>query len=295
MNGTNPHLSHAHQAEIDRLKARVRELEHRLERDDTGRRLLESFTTVTPHLDRVIGRSFIMAVSSEFDYRRDPDREQLDEIQRRARERDPEYRSFRDAYREGFGIRTSYAYQSPRAELYQKLPSGESVRTVDYLMPSTMSAGGLEIASDHRTAMYQVIRTGKPQSSVVPGEVLGAPLLSHAFPVFDDAGVLIGGVSFAVELTDVVSIARRLTTIVSQDDAGRLERLARTLSDEVGEAGRAADALRGEAGRSHESARTIREHGTKVIDIAEELNVLAINTAIQASKLAAERNAFGVI
>jgi hypothetical protein len=305
-NSSSPNTSRAPQngdgsQALDEQHADGTESETNLRHEDStatreeGRRILDGFMSVTPYLDAVIGRSFVMAVSGEFHYRNDPDRVLLDEIQQRARERDPDYHSFRDTYRDGHGIRTLYSYQSKNAALYQTLPTGERVRTVDYLMPAEMTAGGLEVASDHKTAMYKVIQTGKPQSSVVPAHVLGAPLLSHAFPVFSSSGVLIGGVSFAVELTDIVAMAERLNHIVSQNDAARLEALAHKLSEEVRAASSAADELRHEAERSRRSADTIRNKSTRVIDSSEELNVLAINTAIEASKLTDERTGFGVI
>ncbi len=260
-----------------------------------GYRLLEAFVKVTPYLRRFVGRGFVIAVSREFDYRIDPDIDQLNEIQRLARERDPEYHDFRDTYREGHGIRLIHTHTSTKQEFFQTTPDGRKMKTDDYMMPATMENGGLEIASDHKTAMYKVIKTGEPSAVAVPRHVLGIPLYSQAFPVFDDEGVLIGGVSFAVEIDAILDMAQELGRIEGRDEDSRLNELADVLRNELESAGVAAMDVKQESVLSQRTAQKIRDKGIEVIDIAEQLNVLAINTAIEASKVGESGRGVGVI
>ncbi len=287
------------QAENEQLRRELEDLRKQAERydkeQDNGWQLLLGFKRVTPYLRSIIGRGFVMAISYRFDYRNDSDIDQLNETRDRAAQNIPDYHNFRDTYKEGYGFRLLYALYNTKKTFYQTLPDGSKILSQDYMMPATMQNGGLEIGSDHKTAMYQVIRTAKPQNVAVPEHVLGIPLYSQAFPVFDDQGELIGGISFAVEIDAILGMASELQNIESRDEDARLNSLAEVLRKELEASGMVAADVKQESILSQKTAQKIREKGMRVIDIAEQLNVLAINTAIEASKVGESGRGVGVI
>lgn len=282
--------------ELEQLRVTCREQEARIRRlSDPGHKVIDGFIGLCPYLEQVLGQRFILAVSREFDYLQDPDRDVLDRNMNTARTADPSYRSFRDTFREGYGIRLVHSHISAQQAIYQTTRSGERVSMQDYLMPPGMQAGGLEIASDHRTAMYAAIETGAAVSTAVPAHVLGVPLYSQAFPVFDAEGVLIGGVSFAVDISSVLEMASELGRIEGRDEDTQLETLRNLLDGELSRVSTAALTARERSASSLKAAQIIQEHSGEVLDIAEQLHVLAINTAIEASKVGTHGKGVGVI
>ncbi len=282
--------------ELRLLRERCRDQAEEIRRlTDPGYQILDGFVRLCPYLEQVLGQRFILAVSKEFDYRHDPDRELLDRNSNEAKTNDPSYRGFRDVFRSGHGIRLVHSHISANQSVYQTTPSGEKVPMQEYLMPPSMRAGGLEIASDHRTAMYSAIDTGAPVSAAVPAQVLGVPLYSQAFPVFDAEGVLVGGVSFAVDISAVLDMAAELANIEGRDEDAQLDTLRSLLDSELSRVSTAARDARERSDTSLKWAQDIKERGAVVLDIAEQLNVLAINTAIEASKVGANGKGVSVI
>ena len=258
--------------------------------------VLDAFALVTPLLGKVIGRPFAMTAAREFDYRTDPDAAKLDEARNRYRAgMGSDYEDFRDVYREGHGIRVVFAHFSMVDDYMMAAPGGGRTSMRQFILPPGMTAGGIEIASSARTAMFHAVKGSQPYSTVLSAEVLGAPLLSYAFPVFDDYGVLVGGVSFGIDLSGTMSTAMQLRGIIGAHDDAALRSLSGLLEEELGKASASALQIRRQAEHSQSLARTIRDRGARIADIAAELQVLAINTAIEATKVGGQGKGVGVI
>ncbi len=260
--------------------------------NDKGQQTLLGFKLIPPYLDKVLGRPFFITVSEEFNYKTAPDRERLDEIQAGLLESEPPgFHNFRDRIKPDHSFRVGYFYST--REYFLDGPGGKT-SLINMFFPADMN-GGLEITSQFRSAMYLAIQNRELQSAALAKEIFGAPLLSYAFPIMDEQDRPVGAVSFSNDITQIVRIARELGRVVSDDADTTLEKLANVLNSELEVARQAADLVRQEALGSQRIAETIRTKGKEVIEISERLNVLAINTAIESSKVGAQGKGVSVI
>ena len=289
-------------AETNRLHARVDELEAENETlrqkaddpllTDSGYQLLRGFELVPPYLDEVIGRPFMMTVASEFDYREAPDARQLDARRDTIAAREGEsFHNFRDEFRPKCSFRAKSFYATH--DYYMNTPKGRMTMR-EFIFPSDLESG-VEITSQFRSALYLALHHRSLQSAVLPSNVFGAPLLSYAFPVFDGKGVPIGAVSFSNDISHVVEIARELNRVVADESDQLLEQLANTLKDGLSGVRSGVETVRDHANSSRKAAKHIRRKGQDVTEIAEQLKMLALNTAIEASKVGGKGDGVSVI
>ena len=259
---------------------------------DKGQQTLLGFKLVPPYLDRILGRPFMITISQEFEYAKAPDIERLNERyeQLKASE-DSDFHNFRDRIKPGHSMRVVYFYSS--RDYFVDSPNGK-IPTKEFMFPPDL-ASGVEITSHFRSAMYLAIQYQELQAAVLPQQLFGAPLLSYAFPIIDDHDRPIGAVSFSNDISSIVSIAKELGKAVEDESDVMLENLANVLDEELEAARQAADLVRQEALTSQRIADVIRTKGKEVIEISERLNVLAINTAIESSKVGAQGKGVGVI
>lgn len=154
---------------------------------------------------------------------------------------------------------------------------------------------GLEINSNNKSAIYLALKEKKKQAAVLPEQVFGAPLLSYALPIFDDEGVLIGAVSFSNDITQIVKMGKSLGNIVDSDSDSTLNKLASVLKEELDFTDTASVQLKDESVFTQQTADEIKEKGKEVIEIAERLKVLSLNTAIEATRVGKNGQGVGVI
>lgn len=280
-------------AEKARDLKQLNQLQASLERyEDPGYLTLEGFKLVPPYLDKVIGRPFMITISQEFNYLEALDRENLqiryDSV---AKGEGPGFHSFRDQFKPGYSFRTVYTYSTK--EYFMNTPKGK-LALKDFMLPPDL-VSGVEISSQFKSAMYLSIHNKSLQSAVLPEQVFGAPLLSYAFPILDKNGVPLGAVSFSNDISQIVNIAKSLGNIVSSNSDEVLSRLAKVLKEELQTSQDAALKLKDESVSAKKIAETIRQKGRQTIEIAERLKVLALNTAIEATKVGKNGKGVGVI
>lgn len=259
---------------------------------DKGYQTLLGFKLIPPFLDQVIGRPFMMTISEEFNYKTAADRDSLNARRDMvAKSEGPGFHTFRDEIKPEHSFRTVYYYSSK--EYFISGPKGKiSVR--QFMFPEDLVAG-VEISSQYKSAMYLSLHHRSLKSAVLPQQVFGAPLLSYAFPIFSDNGQPIGAVSFSNDISHIVKIATELGNVVSTENDTVLENLAHVLKNELEFTRKASEEVKEEALFSQKTAETIRKKGQEVIEISERLKVLALNTAIESTKVGGNGKGVGVI
>ena len=290
------------EAERKTLRSRVDDLESENEAlrataedpllTDSSYQLLRGFELVPPYLDNVIGRPFMMTVASEFNYREASDRQQLDARRDAIARREGEsFHDFRDRFRSGYSFRTTTFHATH--EYYTNTPEGRATMR-EVIFPPDLRFG-VEITSQFGSAMYLALQHQSLQSAVLPSHVFGAPLLSYAFPVFDRNEVPTGAVSYSHDISHVLDIARELNTVVTDESDQLLDRLANTLKEGLSGVRSGVETVRDHANSSREAATHIREKGEDVTEIAEKLKMLALNTAIEATKVGGKGDGVSII
>jgi cell division septum initiation protein DivIVA len=260
--------------------------------EDTGYQTVLGFKRVPPYLDKVLGRHFMITLAEEFNYQEAPDRDVLNEkMEAVAKGEGPGFHNFRDEFRKGCSFRVTYFYGS--RDYKMNTPNGK-ILVKNFMFPSDMK-GGVEISSQYRSAMYLAIHEKQMQSAVLPESIFGSPLLSYAFPILDDQGVPIAAVSFSNDISQIVNIAQSLGDIVAGESDEVLHNLANTLKNELNQTQQSSSRVMEEAANSQKKAKAIRQKGKEVIDIAERLKVLALNTAIESTKVGATGKGVGII
>ncbi len=194
--------------------------------NDKGYQLLKGFKLIPPLLDKVLGKPFLITVAEEFKYNEAEDYAGLQEVLKESVDMDANLQTFRDVIRPSHSFRVTYAYSTK--EYYLKSNLGEFTFT-DLMFPKRLKSGP-EVSSLNKSALYLAIKNKELQSAVLPETVYGAPLLSYAFPIFDDSGIVIGAVSFSNDISQMVNIARSLGDIVSSDSDIILNKLSKILT-----------------------------------------------------------------
>ncbi|HCL56226.1 MAG TPA: hypothetical protein DHW82_04355 [Spirochaetia bacterium] len=262
---------------------------------DKGHQTLLGFMRVPPFLDKVLGRPFMITLAQEFNYVEAEDRENLEKRKKGVEDLEKAggriLHTFRDEYKKNHSFRVVYAYSSK--EYKMNTPNGK-VSLKDFMFPKDLNAG-VEISSQFKSALYLCLKNKTTQSAVLPESVFGAPFLSYAFPILDDSGTPIGAVSFSNDISQIIQIAQSLGDIVSAESDTVLHNLATVLKEELHFSEEASYQVKEEALLSQKNAENIRRKGQEVIEIAERLKVLSLNTAIEATRVGAAGKGVSVI
>ena len=260
--------------------------------EDRGYQILMGFKVIPEYLNKVLGRSFIITVAEEFKYKEAVDLEGLEQVLVDSRNQaGNNLHTFRDEVKSGYSFRVTYSFSSK--DYFINTPNGKL--TYDQLMFPSQLKSGPEISSLNKSAIYLALKNKCLQSAVLPETIFGAPLLSYAFPVFAENGSMIGAVSFSNDISQIVSMAKSLGNIVSSDSDAILHRLANMLKSDLEESTRSAAELKEESLQSQEAANQIKRKGTDIIQLSERLKVLALNTAIEATKVGKNGKGVGII
>ncbi len=260
--------------------------------NDKGYQALRGFKQLGPFLNQVLGRDFILTIAEEFQYAQAEDLEELNSWLEEGKKIDKEqFFCFRDQIRKGYSFRVTSSFSSKN---YQ-LQTAVGIRTFTQLMFPQGLLSGLEINSNNKSAMYLALKEKKKQAAVLPEQVFGAPLLSYALPIFDDEGMLIGAVSFSNDITQIVKMGKSLGNIVDSDSDATLNKLASVLKEELDFTDTASVHLKDESIFTQQTADEIKKKGKEVIEIAERLKVLSLNTAIEATRVGKNGQGVGVI
>lgn len=261
--------------------------------DDKGYQTLLGFKMIAPFLDKMMGRPFLLTIAEEFNYKETSDKDTLDFlIEESKKVTGSSFHCFRDEVKKDHSFRVSYYYTSK--DYYVETAEGKKPYP-ELISPEILKDGGLEINNINKSAIYLALKTQKMQSAVLPASMFGAPLLSYSTPIFSDDGYLIGAVSFSNDITQIINIGQGLGDIVSSDSDHALHKLANVLKKEINVSENAALKIQEEASFTKEATDFIRKRGKEVIDIAERLKVLALNTAIESNKVGGTGKGVGVI
>ncbi len=258
---------------------------------DKGYQTLLGFKVIPPLLNKVLGRPFLITVAEEFPYERAVDINELNKVVEEFKETGSNYSDLRDVVKEGYSFRVTHSYSSRKYSLVT--PQGK--KDFHQLMFPDNLKSGLEINNQFGSAIYLALKNKSLQSAVLPENIFGAPLLSYAFPIFDDHGVLIGAISFSNDISKMVNITKNLNVILNSDSDQVLSRLSDILKEELYISKQSATQLKDEALSTQKLAKNIRERGKEVISISERLKVLALNTAIEATKVGESGKGVGII
>jgi len=255
---------------------------------DKGYLTLIGFKTIPPLLANLLGKDSIITVAEEFDYINSPDRIELDKMIENTKKRlGDNFHCFRDEIKPGYRFRVTYSYHTKDYSLngvpYDKL-----------MFPDNL-VNGLEINSDNRSAIYLALKEKRIISSVLPRNVFGAPLLSYSSPVFDDSGVLIGAVSFSNDISQILDMAKSLGNVLESESDVLLKRIASSLKTELEDANSISSSLKEEASITERSANTIIKMAKEIVSISNKLNILALNTAIEAAKIGNKNTGVNII
>lgn len=267
-------------SEKDLLIKDLQEKQRQLQ--DKGYQTLVGFKLAAPLLDKVLGRPFILTVAEEFNYAKSPDKKYFDHLLEAGAKIDgASFHNFRDEFKKDYSFKVTYSFSSK--EYFLNTPDGK--KSFQELMFPKGLENGLELNSNNKSAIYLAIKNKTLQSAVLPATVFGAPLLSYAFPINDEQGNPIGAVSFSNDITQIVQIAESLGDIVSSDSDAKLQNLAHVLKEELYSTEHSVLKVQEEAAISQKLASEIRLMGKEILDISEKLKVLALNTAIEATKI----------
>ncbi|HOJ49263.1 MAG TPA: methyl-accepting chemotaxis protein [Spirochaetota bacterium] len=197
------------------------------------------------------------------------------------------FHCFRDEIKKGYSFRVTYSYHTKDYSL--------NGTPYDKLMFPDRLKGGLEINSDNRSAIYLALKERRIVSSVLPRKVFGAPLLSYSSPIFDDNGILIGAVSFSNDITQILDMAKSLGNILDSDSDTLLKRIAGSLKNELEDAKIISQNLKEESFITEKSSKAIIDITKDIISVSNKLNILAFNTAIEATKVGGRNSGINII
>lgn len=280
---------------IENLKKEQDQIQEQIKNNklnDKGYQTLLGFKLIPPYLDKVIGRPFTITVSEEFNYKTASDHEKLDERKAAIEKSEgPGFHTFRDEFRPNCSMRVTYFFSSK--DYYMNTSQGK-IKMSAFILPDELEAG-VEISSQFKSAMYLCIHNRALQSAVLPETIFGAPLLSYAFPILDEKGTPIGGVSFSNDISKIVTVAKGLGEAAKNQDDKILSRLASVLKEELYFSESASKKLKEEAVFSQKISEMIRASGQEIIQISERLKVLALNTAIESTKVGEGGKGVGII
>jgi hypothetical protein len=258
---------------------------------DKGFNILNGFKVIPPLLDKVIGRPFLLTVAEEFNYQEAEDKTALNDFNVRLSKTEKNFHCFRDEVKKDYSFRVGHFYSS--REYAINMPDGRI--TMNQIMYPSVLKAGVEISSQYNSAIYQALHTKTICCTVMPEQVFGSPLLSYSFPIFDDENVLIGAISFSNDISQIVNIAKSLGSIVNSDSDNKISHLANILKAELERSKRLSLHISEEASMAQKVSQAILSKGKEIISSADRLKVLALNTAIEATKVGVNGRGVGII
>ncbi|MGE8205412.1 methyl-accepting chemotaxis protein [Heyndrickxia sp. NPDC080065] len=139
----------------------------------------------------------------------------------------------------------------------------------------------------------KAIRENKNQAMIVPAEILGVSLISHAVPLRDEDGRVIGGVGIGQNVdkaNKLSSVANNLSVIISE--------VTKTILEMATSISQLAENMRLISDRSLEvnnSVKLIEEVSVVVKGIADQSNLLGLNAAIESARAGEHGRGFSVV
>ncbi len=260
---------------------------------DSGYQILAGFKLIAPFLDKLMGRPFILVVSEEFKYKEASDSELINqEFNEWKLKEGANFVSFRDKIKKEYSIRTTFFYSTKD----YNLSTAEGKSSFEGILFPPQLSSGVEVHSRWKnTALFKSLLTEKSQFSVLPEKVFGVPILAYAFPIFDRNKDIIGSISFSNDITQIVNNARSLGNIVDTESDQLLNSIARTLKEELEKSEVTSHQLKDESDLTRTIASFLLNKSKEVIGITEKLKVLALNTAIEATKVEGGGKGIGII
>ncbi|KRG16346.1 chemotaxis protein [Virgibacillus soli] len=139
----------------------------------------------------------------------------------------------------------------------------------------------------------KAIRENTNQAMIVPAELLGVSLISHAVPLRDEEGKVIGGVGIGQNVdkaNQLSEVAGNLSIIVDEVTKTVLE-MATSISQ-------LAENMAHISGKSHDvnnSLKLIEDVAGVVKGIADQSNLLGLNAAIESARAGEHGRGFSVV
>ncbi|KAA0964992.1 chemotaxis protein [Sporosarcina sp. ANT_H38] len=137
------------------------------------------------------------------------------------------------------------------------------------------------------------IKENKDQSSLVPKEIFGFPLIARAIPLQDEHGKVIGGIGIGTSMeksNSLFIVAESLSAIV-EETAASLEEIAGSvtqLADQVSEVMKLMTEV-------STGAKEIGKVSTVVRGLSDQSNLLGLNAAIEAARAGDAGKGFNVV
>lgn len=139
----------------------------------------------------------------------------------------------------------------------------------------------------------KAIRENKNQAMIVPAEILGVSLISHAVPLHDEDGRVIGGVGIGQNVdkaNKLSSVANNLSVIIGE--------VTKTILDMATSISQLAENMRLISDKSYDvnnSVKLIEEVSVVVKGIADQSNLLGLNAAIESARAGEHGRGFSVV
>lgn len=139
----------------------------------------------------------------------------------------------------------------------------------------------------------KAIRENKNQAMIVPAEILGVSLISHAVPLRDEDGRVIGGVGIGQNVdkaNKLSSVANNLSVIIGE--------VTKTILDMATSISQLAENMRLISDKSYDvnnSVKLIEEVSVVVKGIADQSNLLGLNAAIESARAGEHGRGFSVV
>ncbi|GIN87541.1 putative sensory transducer protein YfmS [Heyndrickxia sporothermodurans] len=139
----------------------------------------------------------------------------------------------------------------------------------------------------------KAIRENKNQAMIVPAEILGVSLISHAVPLRDENGRVVGGVGIGQNVdkaNKLSSVANNLSVIIGE--------VTKTILEMATSISQLAENMRLISDKSYEvnnSVKLIEEVSVVVKGIADQSNLLGLNAAIESARAGEHGRGFSVV
>ncbi|WP_180954601.1 methyl-accepting chemotaxis protein [Bacillus sp. V5-8f] len=141
--------------------------------------------------------------------------------------------------------------------------------------------------------MYEAVRDGEMQSTILPKEVFGFPVQANAIPLFDQDGIAIGAVGVASSLeqyNNLYDIASKLSVAVEQVTA--------TIQELAGSVTSFSETMYFISEQSNsvlQSVQEIEKVAKMVREVSDHSQILGLNASIEAARAGDYGKGFSVV